>query len=908
MSARRPSPGRAPWLGRLFLKLGVPRAQYEDISGDLEEVFARRVEQVGRSRASGEFLFQSLRVSLRFFPRRVLGLGRSGRPGATRSLHGWPLFAWIDWKLGLRMAVRNPGITLVAGLALAGGIGLSTAGFSFIYSALYSGLPIPNAERVVGIRPFDRASGDYGRATELSYRAMSDALRSFQRVEAFRTTALNVGSDGVGGDIVPIAEITAGSFVAVPVAPLHGRVLHPDDERLGAPPVVVLGYDLWTSRFGADAGVVGERIRVGGRTAEVVGIMPEGFAFPFSQSAWIPLVLESPGATPSESLSLTAFGVLAEGASIEEANIELEGLSARLASEYPDRSEDTVIHAVPFQNLVFRPNAKPAFLLMLGAVLLALLVACANVANLILARAASRTSEIAVRSALGARRGRIVAQLFIEALVLSVIGAVVGVLGARFALRWADGVTLDLPFWIDFELHWPTLLFVVGVTILSAAVAGIAPGFRASGVDLQGSLKANAGGGGSLRFGRLSRALIVLEVVFSVAFLGGAVLTGRSLVAYARWDSGLQGDRILTARIQIPPPEDGRAFEQGRMEEVYRSVESALRRLPGVESVAFADRFPGELRAPAYIELDDGASPDGGRLEEIHRATVSPGYFEALDIVAIRGRVFDRADLDSEFRPALVNEPFVREVLGGQSPLGLRIRPSYRPVRGGDRVIVSGEIPWSEVVGVVPDLGMSPGDPDHAAGVYFLARPGYSSTSTFALRTTGDPHDLSQPLRDAVARVDPTLIVYEAVTLDELGDAAVSLFTAISVAFLVLASTTLFLTVAGLYALIAFSVARRTREIGVRSALGAGPVEIVRAILGRSATQLGMGLVLGAFVGYGVMRLIAAFPEPIRVQPAGPFMLLGVVVTIGGLGLLACAVPAARALRVRTVDALRDDG
>jgi predicted permease len=726
---------------------------------------------------------------------------------------------------------------------------------------------------------------------------------------------------------VEVAEITASGFRIAEGAPLLGRVLVAADERAGAPPVAVLGYDVWRTRFGSDPDVVGRTVQLGHEYATVVGVMREGFSFPVSHELWMPLRTDVLDQTPRSGPAITVFGVLAPGATLETAQAELTTLGRRTAMERPATHEHLQARVTPYAKLFSsEPSGEELgilFSIYFFAVMLLVLV-CGNVALLLFARAATRESELVVRTALGASRSRIVAQLFAEALVLGGVAAVVGLVAAHFALRTWGVEFLEvnlgrLPFWYDLRLSPATVLFALGLTVLGSAIAGVVPALKVT-RGMGSRLKQATAGAGGLQFGGVWTAVIVVQVAITVAFPAIVYVEQWELRHIQTFEAGFADEEYLAVRVgmdaPVVPGANADPDRRAQRASFASSVEELRRRVaaePGVAGVTFVDRLPRTARPQYDIELADDstvtaqaarvASTDSRPpLREATVAAIDPSYFDVLEARMLAGRAFRAADLAPGASVAIVDQGFVDQLLQGRNPIG-------QQVRFVDEAAVKGSNPWFEVVGVVKELGMgAPTRKGRAAGFYLPATPDRFDRVYMMVHVPGDPMTLGPQLREIAAAVDPTLRLSELQRVDEVTKGVlwvVGLWLRVTI---LMTAVALLLSLSGIYAVLSFIVARRTREIGVRVALGASRWRVIGAIFRRPLSQVGLGVLAG-----GALIAVAGSIETEMPGLSGELSLTQVAILLAyatlmlGVCLLACVVPTRRALSVEPTIALRVD-
>lgn len=821
---------------------------------------------------------------------------------------GWLTGMGLDFRLGGRMLLKYPGLTLIGGFVLAGAIAIGAGLFETGRETLYPTLPFEDGDRIVRVELWDAETSRAERRLLDDFMRWREQLTSITDLTAYRSFERNVvGSDGTAQPVT-VAEIGASAFQLTRVPPLFGRPLSVADEQPGAPPVVVLGHDVWQRRFNADRGIVGRTVQLGAATPIVVGVMPDGFGFPLSHNAWVPLRIGNTAAR--EGASVQVVGRLTPGATFASAQSELDGVAARAASQGPATHEHLRLRLRAFAGLDPGEPIGADWLLGLVFVVFLLTGAGANVATLVFARTAMRESEIVVRNALGASRRRILAQLFIEALVLSSVAAAFGLLLAAIGLRFmwyyaVEVLQVPQPFWWNGDIEWPTVVFAAVLAVLGAAVVGLLPAIRATGPRIATGLKNLAGGeaGTSMRFGGAWSVIIVLQVAFTVLCfplaIGVATAALRDLITRSSFPS----ESYLTFRPELDRDGANGASENmdadtfdARFDALYGELRRRLEEDPRVLAVTFGSALPGTEHPDFRMEAQSGSEvpqPINASAEtEIAFARVDPGFFDAFDIPLLAGRAFHAGDVAAADSTVIVNESLARS-LGG-SPLGVRIR---RTAEASD--VEPG--PWYEIVGVVRNLNMEPTTDGEAGFVYRAASPAAVYPPIVAVRVSGDAAALDPHVRTLAVNLDPALRLYEVLPLAEvvrrreLVVVAVSLFVTGIVAIAVL------LSAAGLFALMALAVARRTREIGIRRALGATSRRLLADLFRRAATQLGLGIILGNIL---IVLLVSTIGSGFQIEVILP--MIAVSLTMVLVGLIACVVPARRALRIQPTSALKE--
>jgi putative ABC transport system permease protein len=817
------------------------------------------------------------------------GAERADRPG----------FSWLDFKVGFRMLARYPGLTLVGTVAISIAIALGTVYFEAVDKWQNPRLPGEGGDRVVSVRSWDASQlATEGRALH-DFAVWREQVRTVNHLGAAILFVRNLATED--GRVEPVrgAEVTASAFALMRTAPLLGRALTERDERPAEPPVVVLSHMLWERRFASDPGVVGRTVKLGTATATVVGVMPEGFGFPVSQRIWTPLRVDGATLPPRTGPAVSVFGRLAPGVSMDEAQAELNAIGARMAAASPEThrhlSPRVTTYAKPLAGGPEAALITTMLYVVNGIFLMLLAVVSANVATLVFARAATRSWEITVRSALGASRGRIVMQMFVEALVLAGLAAVLGLALAKAGLVWSLSLAAagdSLPFWIDDGMSWRTVLYTALLTLFGAAIIGILPALRVTRVNVQEALRSEGAARSGLRFGGFWTTVIVVQVAITVAFLplasGGVFESNR----FRQRAEGIGAERYLTASVDIDREDHGAdsAAFAARARLSFDELERRLGEEPAVEHVAFADRLPVMDQFKYQIEVDTTAGAPSTGLRTSTLVHVSRGFFAAFGTSVVAGRDFVPLDFETG-RVLIVNQSFARHVLGERNPIGQRVR-----IAGGEDDSVAGE-EWYEVVGMVRDFGWQLPQPQEQSAMYLPRPPMAGERVSLAVRLR-DPEGFAARLQAIATDVDPSIRLTEVQPLAKVGGGeATANWALTSVAWLI-SFIVLLLSATGIHSLMSFTVARRTREIGIRVALGARPGRIVTGIFSRAFLQIGAGVLAGsalsALLGLGSTR------EVLLLVAADGVMLV--------VGLIACAVPLKRALRIEPTEALRAEG
>ncbi len=810
-------------------------------------------------------------------------------------------FAWIDSvsldaRLGVRMLAKHKWLTVVGGIAMAVAIALGASAFEVISVLLREDLPFPGGDRVVGIRYETTSSASADDRVLHAFAAWRGQVKTIEHLGAFRTMQHNLVAPNAPPEPISVAEISASAFVLVGTPPLHGRYLLPSDEQQQAAPVIVLGYDAWRLRFGGDPGIVGQTIPLGGVPSTIVGIMPEGFNFPISHNFWIPLRMDPLKWGPWEGPSLDLFGRLAPGVSVEQAEGELASLGRAVADAHPDKAARLQPVVLPYpraQSDLEGPLVVPlmrAGQFLIGA--LSFLVAI-NLAVLLYARTITRLGEIAVRTALGASRGRILSQLFIEALVLTSLGAAAGLMIARIALKQVEAMAGTVPFWRIYSIGPDIVLYAFVLAVVAALIMGVLPGLKATGQRLSANLHELHGRTGT-RLGGMWSALIVAQVAVAVAILPAAVFltwyvlrmefTGRSVVV----------DRIVLANMVLTDAASAR--DEGLVAQRQDALMSRLRGVPGVSAVTFSSAVPG-LGPDRRIEFAPSTKIREADAEDVATFRIDVDLLRVYNARLLAGRVFEARDVGTA-RAAIVNRTFVDYLL---APSAGALGTQFRYASAGD----DAPSDWYEIVGVVDDFPGLPRAPG-AGGeptVYHPMRSGAAHPAVLSIQfSDAPPANAAQRVREIAAEIDPSLQMRRVVPLSAFYDEQRAAFQTIALAVGLVTAAVLLLSAAGVHAMMSFTIAQRTREIGIRSALGAQPRQLVLGIFRGAMRQLALGIAAGSLLSIGTFTAAGT-----GIWSAGG-LLVTVAAVMAVVASLAAIGPARRILRIQTVEALRVEG
>jgi predicted permease len=813
------------------------------------------------------------------------------------------VFSSLDFKLAIRMLLKNPGLTLTSGLGIAVAVAIGVGFFAITHSRFYPAIPLSEGDRLVGLENWD------SRTTREERRALHDfvlwraEMKSVEDMAAFRTVRRNAIARDGSVELVKVAEITPSGFRQARVPPLLGRTLVDGDAAPGAAPVIVIGFNVWRSRFASAPDVVGRDIRLGDTVYTVVGVMPDGFAFPVWHRFWTPLKIDLSDIKRGEGPPIFISGRLAPGRGLADANAELAVIGERMAAQFPDTHKYLRPEVLPYtyQFAGMSRKSPDGFWSMSLLASLLLVVVCVNVAILIYARTATRLGEIAVRSALGASRGRIVAQLFAESLVLSTLSAAVGLAVVTMLLdksRVVMGEAGDWNFWGDYTVTGTALVYMVALIVLAAVITGLVPALQATGRRVQFNL-AQFHSGSGLRLGRTWTTLIVVQVSVACAVVPIAVGLGLFQVRDFFRVPGFPVEQILFARVGLErePPAQPSHFANLQAE-LARLVDAE----PGVAGRSFTLDLPGDGESERVAIENDATASGAGATRDVLRSTVDLNFFRLFDVELLAGRSFGAGDRGENAADAvIVNRAFVGRVLGGGDALGRRVRyVSQNARKPGDPQPER----WYEIVGVVENIDANPFASNLVDPCVYHPLKNVEGTRVgLAIRVAGiDQGSLARRIGQIAAGVDSGLEV----EVDSLAERYRFLRTALSIAAAAIGIgvlSVLLLSAAGVYALMSFTVEQRRREIAIRMALGARQGRLLGDIFRRALGQVSLGVVLGV----GVAVLIDATSDGEALGGRADLLLSIMVVVMSLVGLFAAAGPARRGLRIAPAEALKSE-
>lgn len=804
---------------------------------------------------------------------------------------------WQDLRYAVRVLIKRRWYTLAAMTALALGIGANTAVFTLVNVVMLQGLPFEHSDRIVALGMHDARPRNYGVSSQ-DFDDWRRATRTIPDLSAAFGANLTFSGDDRAPEQYAGVYMNAGGFDITGAKPIIGRLFTADDDRVGAPGVVVLSNDIWKNRYGSDPSVLGKNVRVQALDVTIIGVMPPNMKFPFNTEAWIPLAQLPPAVVNlgRGNRQLFVFGRLADGVTLEQARSEFTTVSRELARQYPNTNKEMTATVDLFLDRVLGGPIKLMFWSLMGAVVFVLLIACSNVANLLLAQAADRAREIGVRVALGATRWRIVRQLLVESVLLSLVSGIAGLGLAQLGIKWFDLETQGVgkPYWMIFRMDPRAFAFFVGVSVLSGILFGLMPALHISKTNLNEVLKEGGRSGGGMRSRRWAGALVVTQVTLTLVLLAGAGFMMRSFLVLYRMDTGFDSSRLLTMQMLMPArkyvtPADRVAF--------LKRVDERISSAAAVESATTVSNWPFGGGAPRLLAVEGRTLP-GNRAPSITVVSTGPRYFDTLGVRLIRGRALSDADAVSQ-QSVVVNRRLADMYFQGDDPIGRRIRLTEEFPTGP-------QTDWFTIVGISPNIrqgNVQQTDPEPVAYVPHVELPGLGRSVALLVRTRVEPAKATAAMREEVRAVDADMPLFNVRTMDEQLAQLRWPYRVFGAMFTTFAVIALILSAVGLYAVTAYSVTQRTQEIGVRMALGAEPGSIRWLILRRALIQLAIGLTVGVAGAFGVGRLLQSML--VQIPTADPVTLTTIVAILLAIAIAACLVPSRRATRLDPAIALR---
>ena len=823
-----------------------------------------------------------------------------------REIRGLPMIEtlWHDLKFGVRLIFKDRWVSAAAIVALALGIGVNAVGFTIVNTAFFRGLPVTNPHDLFTpcwLGP----EGDLCSVSRIELDEWRAALPALSSLAAYSEDSANISGDQSFPEQANGVFATANLFDVLGIRPILGRDFLPQDDRADAEPVVLIGHRMWRDRFASDPNVLGKALRINSTAATIIGVMPAGMEFPENHQLWVPWTPFYPQyAAVRDRRGLTPVIRVASNDDHQSATAVLTGLVGQLKTAYPKLySRAFAVGLSPFSDQFIGGKAKAMFTLIMGAVTFVLLIACANVANLLLSRSGQRAPEIAIRMALGAPRWRVLRQLLIESLVLAVAGGALGLLLASYGVRLFEAAMADSgkPYWLVFTLEYHVVIYVAVVCIATALVFGLAPALQITKKDNGNTLKENARSfAGSRRMRRWSGALVVVELSLAVTLLAGAGLMIRSFYNHYSLNLGFSPDHLVTFGFDLL---DHNYRDDDAIRRFVGQLEPRIAAIPGIESVAVTTGVPPRDRTERMLEIEQQDSP-AGEAPEASVVAITPKFFDVLGLQVVRGRNFQSSDGLPGGDSILINQRFAEQFFPGQNPLGRRIR--FKPGTTSRFTFAENGKPdaWRTVVGITPTIRQgSVKDGYLNAVVYTPYMQNVDRGAYLLVRSSLPLAAVSDLVRRELEASDPNQPLRPAQTLEQWMASERWPYRVFGGLFAVLAFIALTLSSVGLYAVMSYAVAQRKQEIGVRMAVGAQPGQVAWIVLRRGLRQLLIGLAIGLTAAWALSLVMADLL--VEVRPGDPATLTAIAILLTIVSIAACLIPARRAARVDPVIALR---
>jgi predicted permease len=803
---------------------------------------------------------------------------------------------WQDLCYGTRVLVKKPGFTFIVALTLALGIGVNTAIFSFVNALLLRPLPYRDAERLVRVASL--RGKEEGRLSMLELRDLREQTSIFESVAPYIPGAqYNYSGDGPPEELAAVL-VSSELFNTLGVPLLHGGPW-PESYDLERNFGVILTYDLWKRRFGGDLNVLGRKITLDAAPFYVIhGVAPQGFNFPGNVQLFRSIAINDrlPNYKDRDARNVYAVARLKPGVSYEQARAELNVFSRRMAETYPNINTGLSFTLKPLRDF-YVGDVRPYLWLLLAAVGFVLLIACANMINLLLARSLAREREIAIRTALGAGRSRLIRQLLTESLLLAFVG---GLVGLSFALGWVrllrSLVRAELPAWIAIDIEWRVLAFTFAVSILTGLIAGLAPALHATNPDLNELLKEGAKGSQGAARRQVRKALVVVEIALALVLLIGAGLMVKSFLRLQQTELGFNPDNLLTLRVALPWRKYNDALGPERQRQFFQQLLDRLAALPGVEQAAMTSNLPlsSERQEGKLTFTIEGQSvEEQQRNPYLNDLRISPNYFQTIGVRLIKGRLLSEFDTTDSERVGVISQRLAERAWPGQDPIGKRLKV------GG----VDSQSKWTTIVGVVGDVKHEEIAGEAGLDLYVSYRQVGDSNMYLLLRTKVAPMTLAGAATRAVWTGDPEQSTFNIATMEDRIADTIWQRRLSGALFIVFAALALVLASVGIYGVMSYVVSQRTREIGIRMAMGARPRDVLKLVIGQGAMLIAAGLGAGLIVAFIASQIINSLLY--QVSATDPLTYLVVSLLLAAVALVACYIPARRAMKVDPMTALR---
>jgi len=801
-----------------------------------------------------------------------------------------------DLRHGLRMLVKNPGFTTLAVVALALAIGANTAVFSVAIAFLRKPVALPDLDRLVMLLSLPPGETlNFSSVSPADYLDWKTQSHSYEEIAVWKYSDVNLTGTGEPEKLVG-GFVSANFFETIGVQPAIGRAFRPEEEQPGHDQEVILSHGLWQQRFGSDPVIIGKTMLLDGKKYDIVGIAGRDFTFPVGVEVWLPLTLKPEEQTLRSARTLFPILRVKPGISVRAVRAEMATIEGRIAREFPETDAGWTVKVLPVGVFISGEQTNQYCLLLIGAVIFVMLIACANVANLLLARAATRNKEIAVRQALGAGRGRIVYHLLTESVLLAMVSAAFGLIFGKIGiglLRYymPSSVEKYLPMWKHVQLEPDVFWYTVAVALLAGILSGIAPAFQTSRSHIHDALKEGGRGNSEGRDQQRLRTIFVTsEVALSLILLVGAGLMSKGVRSLLVVNQNLEPQSILTMHVSLPESKYGTPRLQAAF---FDQALQRLKTIPGVQATMVATEVPyGSEEVDNTVSIQNRPA-HAGEFRNANIENVNTDYFNALHIPLRAGRLLEESDGPEEAPVVVVSQSFARRFFPGEDAIGKSIKV------GGD----DAKSPWAKIVGVVGDIKYGVFETQIAPPIYFPYRQAPQAYTYMAIKTERDPTAFVRAVHSEIATIDSELPVSEFFTLEKVFSDQVLGLSYVAVMLTVMGVMALVLAAVGVYGVMAYSVTARTQEIGVRMAMGAQPRDVLRLIMSRGILITSVGLLVGLPLAWGLAQLMASLIYGVSAGDVTTFALITFL--MAGITLVACYVPTRKAMSVDPIIALR---
>ncbi len=806
-----------------------------------------------------------------------------------------------DIRFSLRLIRKHKWFSLAIIITLALGIGINTTIFTLVNAVLYKPVPIPNGDRLVTVSGQNLNETNSRKGVSYNdFQEFKANITSFEQLEAVHGDSAIISEQGNPAERFRMAHVTDGLLSMLQAKQIAGRIFSPDDFKIGASPVALIGHSIWQTRYGSADDTLGRVIVLNGNPTTIIGIMPDDFKFPQEEAVWIPLINNKYYDDRSHQ-SLSVFGILKENTNIEKANNEIALIAHSISEEFPDTNKDTGAVVMTFHDAFNGGDIKIVFLTLLGAVAFVLLIACANVANMMMTRAFARTREFSIRSATGAPRWLLIRLMLIESLILSSLGGLAGLALSQYGVHLFDNATKNVgkPYWIIFEMDYVAFGYFAVISISSGILFGLIPAIRASRVNLNSVIKDDSPGSGSNKSKRLSGALVIFQFSLTVVLLACAGMMLRSFFASQTLNSFIQTEKYFTSRIILPDNEGDAYHDEELKQQFIVKLITQLKALPGVTHAAITTTLPSDGGGPRKIEIEGQPADNYDLAPKAALTVLTSEYLPSIGLPILSGRGFNETDGETGKENVVVTQLFGSHFWPDQNAVGKRFR--FITDNNEDEVV------WMNIIGVSATLDTGRSSDDVVPQFFITYKQQAWSWVRLFVKTDGDASLLAKPVRSLVQDIDPNLPLFDVFTLKAVEENDRWFLVVFGSLFLSFAVIGLLISSVGIYALVAQSTAKRTREIGIRMALGATAGHTVKLILSTGLKQLAIALLIGLVGAMGATQILDKVGFLVKISPYDPLVFISISLTLIIIGLLACFLPARKAANLDPLKALHHE-